>query len=294
MIQVQLSGGLGNQMFQYAFGKHLAINTQSELVLDLAYIQSKLPFKKFSTPMQYELDIFNLNVDCNSLYFSNGITYPLAKLEYYLKTKRNTNKNNTLIESGMQFNADYLEKDEPLFIQGNFQSELYFKDIEADIREDFEFIHPLKEQNQQILNQIKSSNSVSIHIRRGDYLSIKNNASKFRALELDYYKNAMSILENKMENITYFVFSDDINWVKENLKTHAKTIFINHNKGKSSYIDMQLMSNCQHNIIANSTFSWWAAWLNANKNKIVVAPKTWFLIDELNQNDIVPISWISL
>lgn len=294
MIQVQLSGGLGNQMFQYAFGKHLAINTQSELVLDLAYIQSKLPFKKFSTPMQYELDIFNLNVDCNSLYFSNGITYPLAKLEYYLKTKRNTNKNNTLIESGMQFNADYLEKDEPLFIQGNFQSELYFKDIEADIREDFEFIHPLEEQNQQILNQIKSSNSVSIHIRRGDYLSIKNNASKFRALELYYYKNAMSILENKMENITYFVFSDDINWVKENLKTHAETIFINHNKGKSSYIDMQLMSNCQHNIIANSTFSWWAAWLNANKNKIVVAPKTWFLIDELNQNDIVPISWISL
>ncbi|MEZ5036676.1 MAG: alpha-1,2-fucosyltransferase [Chitinophagales bacterium] len=294
MIQVQLSGGLGNQMFQYAFGKHLAINTQSELVLDLAYIQSKLPFKKFSTPMQYELDIFNLNVDCNSLYFSNGITYPLAKLEYYLKTKRNTNKNNTLIESGMQFNADYLEKDEPLFIHGNFQSELYFKDIEADIREDFEFIHPLEEQNQQILNQIKSSNSVSIHIRRGDYLSIKNNASKFRALELDYYKNAMSILENKMENITYFVFSDDINWVKENLKTHAETIFINHNKGKSSYIDMQLMSNCQHNIIANSTFSWWAAWLNTNKNKIVVAPKTWFLIDELNHNDIVPISWISL
>lgn len=294
MIQVQLSGGLGNQMFQYAFGKHLAINTQSELILDLAYIQSKLPFKKFSTPMQYELDIFNLNVDCKTLYFSNGITYPLAKLEYYLKTKRNTNKNNTLIESGMQFNADYLEKDEPLFIQGNFQSELYFKDIESDIREDFEFIHPLEEQNQQILNQIKSSNSISIHIRRGDYLSIKNNASKFRALELDYYKNAMSILENKMENITYFVFSDDINWVKENFKTHAETIFINHNKGKLSYIDMQLMSNCQHNIIANSTFSWWAAWLNANKNKIVVAPKTWFLIDELNQNDIVPTSWISL
>ena len=294
MIQVQLSGGLGNQMFQYAFGKHLALLTQSELVLDLAYIQSKLPFKKFSTPMQYELDIFNLNVDYKSLYFSNGITYPLAKLEYYFKTKRNSNNYSTLIESGMQFNARYLEKDEPLFIQGNFQSELYFKDIEADIREDFKFIHLLEEENQQILNQIKSSNSVSIHIRRGDYLSIKNNASKFRALELDYYKNAMSILENKMENITYFVFSDDINWVKENLKTHAKTIFINHNKGKSSYIDMQLMSNCQHNIIANSTFSWWAAWLNANKNKIVVAPKTWFLIDELNQNDIVPISWISL
>jgi len=294
MIKIQFSGGLGNQMFQYAFAKHLAVKNNTDLVLDLSYIESKLPFKKFSTPMQYELDIFNIDAKLEKLFFGNAVTYPFAKSEFILKTKINTKKLNLLKENNLSFNAEYLNFPDNSFIQGNFQSELYFKEIEKIIRKDFTFNTKLDNENQHILEQIQQTNAVAVHIRRGDYLSIKKNASKFRSLDINYYKNAVNILENKTEQPAYFIFSDNIEWAKNHLNLEAKTTFINHNKGKNSYLDMFLMSQCKHNIIANSTFSWWSAWLNSNHKKLVIAPKIWFLTEEFNQNDIVPKSWITI
>lgn len=293
MIKVQLSGGLGNQMFQYAFGKHLAIKNNTNLVLDLSYIQSKLPFKKFSTPMQYELDIFQLKVDTENLFFSNKLLYPFAKIEHLLKTKYFIKKHNAFKEIDLKFQPELLSIPNNSFVQGNFQSEKYFSAIKKNIQNDFCFPEVVDAVNLKYLHDIKQFNSVSIHIRRGDYVSIKKNAQKFLALDVTYYNKAIDIITSKIENPTFFIFSDDMNWAEQHLQIKSTKFYIKNNTTKNtSYIDMMLMSKCQHNIIANSTFSWWAAWLNANSNKIVIAPKRWF--HHIATEDLLPNTWLQI
>jgi hypothetical protein len=165
---------------------------------------------------------------------------------------------------------------------------------EAKIRKDFEFLEPAKDRNAEVLEQIRHSFSISIHVRRGDYVTLAA-ASEFHGLMgPDYYKaGAEAILRGKNETPSFFVFSDDPEWCKENIKLPGEITYIDWNTGKNSFEDMRLMSNCKHHVIANSSFSWWGAWLNPSKEKIVVAPKQWFN-DTSNQTDIVPESWIRL
>lgn len=294
MIIVQLYGGLGNQMFQYAFGTHLATINNAELVFDLSYVQSKLPFKKWTTPMQYELHIFeNLKAKLKPNIFASKYVYPFAKMEHLLKTRLYKNKYDFYIENDLSFNSNLLSIKNNSFVCGNFQSELYFKNIEQIIRNDFSFPKISDETNLKHLEKIQNSNAVSIHIRRGDYVSIQKNAQKFLALDLEYYQKAIDVLATKIADPTFFIFSDDMNWVEENLKINFPKYYIKNNTAKNtSYIDMQLMSMCKHNIIANSTFSWWAAWLNTNQNKIVIAPKRWF--QHLANDDLLPNTWVQL
>ena len=296
MIIIQLSGGLGNQMFQYAFGTYLATKNNTDLVLDLSYVQSKLPFKKWTTPMKYELDIFpNINANLSRNIFSSKFFYPFAKAEHLLRTSFYKNKFKLFHENGMNFNADFLNITDNSFIKGNFQSEKYFLDIQDKIRIDFQFNKITDEVNLSHIQKIKSCNSVSLHIRRGDYVSIQKNASKFIALHIKYYENTIKKISSLMSNPIFFVFSDDVEWVKQNLKSEFETHYISNNNTKTtSYIDMQLMSMCQHNIIANSTFSWWAAWLNSNTNKIVISPSKWFQHFDVNMDDILPDTWLRI
>lgn len=294
MIILQLSGGLGNQMFQYAFGRYLASKHNTDLVLDLSYVQSKLPFKKWTTPMQYELSIFNnIQATVQANIFSSNYLYPLAKIEHLLKTKYYTKKYNAFQEKDLKFQSDLLSIPNDAFVRGNFQSEKYFMRIENNVRQDFQFLPITDTQNVEHLTNIKSADSVSIHIRRGDYVSIKQNAQKFLALDINYYQNAINTIAEKIPNPTFFIFSDDMNWVEQNLKINYKKYYIKNNNTKNtSYIDMQLMSQCKHNIIANSTFSWWAAWLNPNPNKIVIAPQRWFQHTQVE--DLLPNTWLQL
>lgn len=292
MILLQLSGGLGNQMFQYAFGKYLAIQNNTNLVLDLSYVQSKLPFGKWTTPQKYELDIFNIKDKTKDNLFRSKLFYPFAKLEHIAKTKFNKTKYNFYHEKEMSFDSDFLNIKGNSFVCGNFQSEKYFISIEKNIRHIFQFPAISDSINLEHLSKIKNTNSVSMHIRRGDYVSIQKNASKFIALDINYYQQAIAYIASKVDNPTFYIFSDDIDWVEENLKINFDKYYIKNNNSKNtSYIDMQLMSICKHNIIANSTFSWWAAWLNANKNKIVVAPKKWF--NHIEVKDMLPETWIT-
>lgn len=296
MILVQLKGGLGNQMFQYAFGKYLATMNNTELVLATSYLQSKLPFKKWTTPMKYELHIFNINATLKSNFISsNLLLYPFAKAEHLIRTKIYENKYKSVTENTFKFDAELLGTKDNSFIKGNFQSENYFLQIENQIRNDFTFKNKLDDINDKWKSQIENCNSVSVHIRRGDYISINKNAQKFASVTLDYYQQAIKKVVDEISNPVFFIFSDDIDWVKENLKIYFPTHFINNNKNaETAYIDMQLMSLCKHNIIANSTFSWWAAWLNNNKSKIIIAPDKWFVDKSLNSADIIPNSWIKL
>lgn len=293
---MQLKGGLGNQMFQYAFGKYLASRNNTNLVLDTSFLQSKLPFKKWATPMQYELHIFNVVASLKSnIISSNFVLYPFAKAEHWIRTRWYENKYNCVSEPVSGFDAEILKTKDNSYVKGNFQSEIYFKSIENELRSDFIFVQKLDKINADWEEQILNSNAVSVHIRRGDYISIKRNTQKFASLSQDYYQRAIKTISDKISNPVFFIFSDDINWAKNNLEFSSPAFFVaNNNNADSSYKDMQLMSLCKHNIIANSTFSWWAAWLNNNPEKIVIAPDKWYVDKSVNSPDIIPNSWIKL
>lgn len=296
MIVAQLRGGLGNQMFQYAFAKNIAATNKTQLILDTSYLQSKLPFKKWATPMQYELKIFNIKAALSTNFINSNLwLYPFAKAEYIVKELWKKKRFQFVQEKQFNFDETLFKSGDDSFLIGNFQSESYFKNIAQELRNDFIFLPELDNKNQEWMTEIKSKNSVSIHIRRGDYLSIAKNAQKFISLPLEYYKNAISKIADQVTNPVFYIFSDDVQWVQQNLKLDFPTFFItNNHTPATAYIDMQLMSACKHHIIANSTFSWWGAWLNPNSDKIVIAPKQWFSDTTINSKDICPLEWIKL
>jgi hypothetical protein len=292
---VLLSGGLGNQLFQYALGKSLAVKNNTSLVLSASYIESKLPVKKLASQMKYELGIFNIDAKIEHSLIQQKILYPFAKLEHIVRDKLNQTKLTLLDEKSFEFQPDFLLYTDNTYAKGNFQSEKYFKSIESILKKELQFNVPLNKENLNWSTKIESADSVAIHVRRGDYISIQKNQDKFFIQSLDYYKNAIAYVASKIMNPTFFIFSDDISWTKENLTSGFPMHFIdNNNTPQTSYIDMQLMSLCKHNIICNSTFSWWSAWLNANPEKIVIAPKNWFADKSINSQDLIPSEWIKL
>ncbi len=295
MIKILLTGGLGNQMFQYALGRALSLKNHTDLVLNTSYVDSKLPIKSISTPMRYELDIFDIKATVERNIIRTSRLYPFAKTEYLLRHQYNQAKFQYVAETAHHFQPTFLEVEDNSYLKGNFQSELYFKAYENIIRSDFTFKNPLTGLNKELAAQINTSNAVALHIRRGDYIALKQNVQKFAQIPLSFYHQAIHTISDKIENPVFYVFSDDINWVKTHLKVDFPLVFVSNNHtAKSSYIDMQLMSMCQHQIICNSTFSWWAAWLNNNPHKIVIAPKNWFADNHINSADIIPQQWIKL
>ncbi len=292
MIIVKLIGGLGNQMFQYALGKKLALKNQDELFLDGSFFSEK----GTHTPREFELDVFSLkaivaqNEQIELFHHKNGsrLTSLLRKLFALDK------KYKTIIERGHEFHPEVLHAKGNIHLIGYWQSELYFADIRQELLRDFQFATLLTDKNQELSKEIQSCNSVSIHIRRGDYVSNESAKSFHGLCDIPYYKRGIEYLEGNESDLAFFVFSDDIHWAKENLVINAPTTFIDHNKGKASCEDMRLMSMCKHHIIANSSFSWWGAWLNPHEGKRVIAPKQWFLDSSINTQDVIPNSWIRL
>jgi len=271
MIISNLTGGLGGQMFQYAAGRALSLKLKTSL---------KLHFTNalFNTQRHYELNIFNIpdnfatNTDLDKIKvlrnrIINRLAY-LAEQRFNLKLQKNvfTEKMNNI------FDPIFFDIPNNFYIQGYFSNENYFKKIKTIVRNDFTFKNKLDQTNLKWVNFFKHTESVSIHIRRGDYLTNKTGP---RFVGLNYYLNAIKTIEKKLKNPVFFVFSDDLVWPKQNLKFQNNAYFITNNQGKDSYKDMQLMSLCKHNVIANSAFSWWGSWLNNYKNKITIYPLNW-------------------
>lgn len=283
---VKFNGGLGNQMFQWAFARALEAKTGIKNSFDMSFFE-----KKYARP--FELGIFNVNVDSVEDFAAK------FKLMLIWKFRKNLNGKKFL---GINFYSEpHFEYDENLFklepntyIEGFFQSEKYFKSIEKELREDFKFKSLTDEQNRQTIEKINSSNSVSLHIRRGDYIKKKRYQNLYATCSLDYYKRGVETISERFPNPKLFIFSDDIEWTEKNLKFPYECVFVSHNSGANSFEDMRLMSLCKHNVIANSSFSWWGAWLNKNPNKVVIAPKKWFNDNGINQADVIPSEWIKL
>ena len=276
MVIIKLQGGLGNQMFQYASAKAIALHRKQELKIDHSNFET---YDLHS----YGLDHFNIKAE-KQLISSKPTFFNKLALKYGLK------KEHTHNETDFKFNENkqiFNIKTNDLILHGYYQTEKYFKKYRNEILADFEIKGALKPETEAMLSKIRSTNAVSIHIRRGDYLlhDVHNTAKDA------YYKAAMEFIESKIENPIYYLFSDDMKWVKENFKSKHKMVYVDFNDASTNYQDIKLMSNCKHNVIANSSFSWWSAWLNKNPEKLVIAPKVWFNGDMYDYTDIVPETW---
>jgi len=285
-VILKFNGGLGNQMFQWAFARMLEITSDVNVFFEMSYFS-----KGYARP--YQLDIFNIEAN-----FVEDIKtkFKLSILWFFREFLRRKRVLGLTFFSERQFNFDPTigKIANNTYIEGFFQSEKYFKSIKEELREDFKFILPMDEENVSLSQRMVAGNSVSLHIRRGDYVQKQRYSDTYATCSLDYYRRGVEYIAQRFEEPTLFIFSDDIPWARGHLKLPYKCIYVSHNTGKKSYEDMRLMSFCKHNIIANSSFSWWGAWLNKNENKIVIAPQKWFNDDEIIQTDVIPEEWVRL
>ncbi|MGB4399643.1 MAG: alpha-1,2-fucosyltransferase [Daejeonella sp.] len=179
-----------------------------------------------------------------------------------------------------------------VLLEGYWQTEKYFLQIRPILLNEFRWEPFTDHLNPIVCESISKDNSVGLHVRRGDFIENAVIHNHHGVCDIDYYRRAISHVNANIENPTYYVFSDDIAWAKREFASLSSVKFIDHNKGSESFRDMQLMSYCKHNIIANSSFSWWGAWLNQNENKVVVAPEKWFKNLEMSTTDLIPSRWI--
>ena len=287
MIISRLIGGLGNQMFQYAAGRSLAIANSCELKLDVS------GFENYTLHNGYELDIFNIKAGIANSKEVSRLVSKQSRLMRFVFRKLKIKKSTHFLEKSFTFDHNFFDAKPPVYLDGYWQSYKYFESIEPQLKQEFSLKNSISRLNLDISEQISSVNAVSVHIRRGDYVSNKHTNSVHGLCSLDYYRAAIQTITERVENPFFFIFSDDIAWIKDNLTTNSDTVYVDHNSGKQSYNDMYLMSLCQHHIIANSSFSWWGAWLGSNPNKIVISPKQWFINDTIT-DDLIPKSWVRL
>jgi hypothetical protein len=292
MIVVKLMGGLGNQLFQYATAKVLSKKLNCKVYFDLSFLKN-FNSKNF-TKRKYELDIYNLPItiipkhELYIFFIKNIYNNIFIKKKY--KNIKNKYINYTPI-----YDPNLIDLQSSTYLDGYFQSYKYFENIKLDLFNELNLFNFILEKDNllNIYNEIKNCNSVSIHIRRGDYANNSHINNIHGTCSLKYYNEAINYIFKKHKNVKFYFFSDDINWCLENFH-NSNFIFLNPSQIPS--VDLYLMSNCYHNIISNSTFSWWSAWLNNNEMKDVIAPKKWFKNSMLNitTHDLCPPDWIRL
>lgn len=276
-------------MFQYAAAKSL-LKSGEPVYLDHQFLENNNINTDHFTARKYELDIFK---NLKARHAGKGLlrllkdqSFLIRLLRFALAVKYIQQVDNEFVPLANLSGYRYL------YLNGYFQSEKYFIDKREEIINDFQFPQ-LDQINETIKNAILNSiNPVSIHIRRGDYLKTHTNTIH-GILPVNYYHKALDVLQLKYPEIILFIFSDDINWAKENLKRDNTTLhFVKHNETNGAWKDMALMTYCKHHIIANSSFSWWGAWLSKN-NGSVFAPKNWFNPLKVNFNicDFIPDNW---
>lgn len=278
MKKIVLLGGLGNQMFQYALYQALKEKGRN-VKLDLSL------YSYITMHNGYELEKC-FGIKKRDEKFSK---WNLLKLRLALKYKPKS-----IVYNDLNYFDEKVFNTSCKYLNGYWQSEKYFIQIENKIREAFVF-KDIDAVNTEIAAEIANNDSIALHIRRGDYLG---NSIYSGVCTEDYYIKAVDLMLSKIstrENIKIYVFTDDIEFSSKFIeKVLVPCKLVNLNKNEDSYKDMYLMSQCKHNIIANSSFSWWGAWLNSNPNKIVIAPQNWFNGPKDNYKDIVPESWIKL
>lgn len=272
MIVTQLMGGLGNQMFQYALALSLSKKLNIPFSVDVSYLERR-DFGPLFVYRDYDLDIFDINPNFNF----DSIDLEIEEKQFHF--------DDNLIDT-INFN-----RDKNIILKGQWQTPLYFD--EEIVKSEFKFKNSIENSDiytLNLLNNIRQSNSIMLNVRRTDYL----NTDFHGVFGNEYINQSVEIINSKVDNPHFFVFSDDIEWCMSNIDIENMTIVSHKYKGFKFSNYLQLMMNCKHFIIPNSTFAWWSAWLNNNSEKIVIAPKRWFNRDEINTEDLIPKNWIRI
>ena len=280
-IITRLFGGAGNQLFQYAAGRALADRLGCDLVVDNRYVADSRD-----------------RGDCFAHFakarFSRSDALPPAKADGLLRYalwRYLGGKPRLFRERGLGFDDGFFDLPPGTYLHGYWQSERYFSPIAARLREDLTFTTPLDPANAAMAARIADAKTpVSFHVRRGDYLA----AGAYAACTPDYYRDAAAQLSDKLGPLTCFIFSNDPGWARDNLDLGHEVVVVDINDETTGHFDLHLQSLCAHHVIANSTFSWWAAWLNPSPDKQVIAPKHWFSGNALSNPDLLPLSWTQL
>lgn len=279
MITIRLHGGMGNQLFQYAAGRALAERLGTDLAVDDRTLN-----RAAHKPCQRH---FNWNVVPATALPPHKSTSPLR----YGLWRLFGNSPRLRRESGLGFNPDFTSWTDDSYLHGYWQSERYFAPIADALRRELQIITEPSDQNRDMAAQIVSRASVSLHVRRGDYLAL----AAHNVCTQDYYNAALAAVVDRASIAPHvFVFSDDPDWAKAHLPLPYPKTVVDFNGPETDYEDLRLMGLCDHNVIANSSFSWWGAWLNTNPGRIVAAPATWFGAPGLYNPDILPDGWIAV
>lgn len=288
-VVVSLYGGLGNQLFQYATGLALASQHQAELLLDINWFEA-VKTKQNVTNRHYALSLLGVKDKTLNLSKKKGFLYQLArKLSLPIK---NALDMPVYFEKSYHFDAGIAQLALPIHLDGYWQSYLYFESIKPLLDEQFTQVpRHLDDLNQAMFASIQSSHSVCVHIRRGDYVTNTNAAKHHGTCSIAYYQVAMKQMMQREPSIKFFIFSDDIPWVKVNLTPPGEHVFVDVNGDQDVHYDLWLMCACRDFIIANSSLSWWAAWLSQHPEKYVIAPENWFADGKQNTKDLIPESW---
>lgn len=279
MIIIKLTGGLGNQMFQYALGRSLSIRHKTKFKLDISnYKNDKL--------RSYSLSCFDIKTKIATRNELDKFI-PYSSIQKILEKIKPSTFKRHIIYTNTDYNSNILKVKNAL-LYGYWQSPKYFERHGEIIKKDFTLKDEYDDHDHALLEKINQSESISLHVRRGDYVNNPKMHEYYYQCDQDYYNKAIKLIKNKHKNTALFVFSDDIDWAKSNLNLNENTTFI---EGKKDYLDMFYMSKCKHNIIANSSFSWWGAWLNINPEKQIIAPKKWYKKTEQTTKDLIPNTW---
>lgn len=305
-VIVRLLGGLGNQMFQYAAGRALAMSLGKSLLLDRTLLDDHRP-GVHQMPRSYRLDVFSLKGDfagrAHIRHFRPGGPGLWKKIVYRLRRELTARgllparlrAMEMIEETGFRFDPRVFQQPPSHYLSGFWQSYRYFDAIDAQLRSDFSFRHPLAGQAVDLAERIGREDAVLLHVRRGDYLTVPISAVTNGFVGLDYYERAVSLMREKIARPTFFVFSDDLDWCREHLPSLGgpfEYVALDAPAGvPQDGFELQLMSCARHFIIANSTFSWWSAWLAGTRARHVIAPARWFTDSSLDTSELSPPHW---
>jgi hypothetical protein len=281
MVTVRINDGLGNQMFQYALGRTIAHRRGTALALDVSGLQDR-------RLRQYSLGVFNILEN-----FAPGGYPGLCRLRALGRRLGVPGIRPILKERSFNFDPAVLDAPADVYLTGYWQSEKYFKEIEDIIRREFSFKIAPDQQNREMATRIKGVDAVAVHVRRGDYVSDPA-ANQFQGTcPPEYYRQGAQLIAAQVLNPHFFVFSDEPEWARANVELEGPTTFVALNGPGKGYEDLRLMALCRHHIIANSSFSWWGAWL-ANSGGMVVAPQRRVRSDKFDTRDLIPAGWLQL
>lgn len=283
MIIIKLISGLGNQLFQYCAGRQLSLARETELKLDISFFNQQ-------SLRSYKLHHYNIKADIATEKEVRRFTGVYADTRLYAKVFRKAEKlipkrNRRLFneQEWWVYEPELLKASRNVYLDGYWQHYKYFENLNPGILDELTVIEPYTAQEHELLSAIQQNNSVSLHIRRGDYITDRDAYHFMGVMPVEYYNAAIRHIIESVQHPAFFIFSDDLQWAKDHIRLDAPVTFVQLDDGKKDYRELDLMSKCRHNIIANSSFSWWGAFLNRYPGKIVIAPQKWIVPEERNK-----------